>query len=291
LDVASDVAVIVTVPAERPETTPVRLTLATLSFEDVKELNYAYFAQLNEEARRKDHGGIYKYTQVNLAYNSNKMEGNRMSLDDTTTLFETGIVPDGEYRPKDIEEMRGHFVMFNNAMGGFYSPLSEDVIKKYHYDLQCGVFEFIANGYKPGEYKAKVNTVNGVTTSLPQDVKKDIVTLLNSYDSLSEDPLEKLALFHCKYETIHPFQDGNGRTGRMIMFKETFAQNTIPLIIDDKRKMDYRDALKFYQSGGDVKMLKDYLESCQEKFFSVLQEYMYDHSISLDFLEEEGEER
>ena len=117
-----------------------------LTREDVEELNRAYHAQMLEEAARNDTGGIYKCTQVKLAYNSNKMEGNRMTVDDATLLFETGIVPDGECRPKDIEERRGHFVMFNNAMGGFYSPLDEDTIKSYHYDLQCGVFEFIANG-------------------------------------------------------------------------------------------------------------------------------------------------
>ena len=266
-----------------------------LTREDVEELNRAYHAQMLEEAARNDTGGIYKCTQVKLAYNSNKMEGNRMTVDDATLLFETGIVPDGECRPKDIEEMRGHFVMFNNAMGGFYSPLDEDTIKSYHYDLQCGGFEFIANGYRPGEYKSKENTVAGITTSSPANVARDMAELLADYCSSSGSPVENIALFHCRYETIHPFQDGNGRTGRMVLFKEAFAQVAAPVIISDEKKKEYRAALRSYQETASESALAGFLESCQEEFYEVLRKYMYDHSVPLSYVcegeEEMGNER
>jgi Fic family protein len=255
----------------------------TLTKEDIHAINLFYHYQMLNEMKRKDKGGIYGFTQRKLAYNSSKMEGNRLTENDTATLFETGIIPDGEYRSKDIEEMRGHFVMFNNAVNGFYNQLTEEMIKKYHYDLQCGVFEFLANGYVPGEYKRRVNIISNITTSSPENVQRDMQLLLSNYHSETNmDALEKITIFHSQYENIHPFQDGNGRTGRMILFKEGFTQDTLPIIINDERKKAYRDTLNLSQKQNEYQPLIDYMRDCQFEFYKILQEFLYDHKITLN---------
>lgn len=197
------------------------------------------------EMQRRDFSGIYALTQIKFGYNSNKIEGSTLTEEQTASLFNTGSLPksDDYYRAKDIEEMNGHFLMFNLMINTLEQELSEDLIKRFHYELKSGVFEDRANGYAIGDYKTRPNIIGSNRTTLPKDVPTEIKNLLKWYNE-QEKSLTTLAQFHTRYETIHPFQDGNGRTGRLILFRECLNNNIIPFIIEDKNRNEYIEALK-----------------------------------------------
>ena len=197
------------------------------------------------EMQRRDFSGIYALTQITFGYNSNKIEGSTLTEEQTASLFDTGSLPksDDYYRAKDIEEMNGHFLMFNLMINTLDQELSEDLIKRFHYELKSGVFEDRANGYAIGDYKTRPNIIGSNRTTLPKDVSTEMKNLLEWY-SRQEKSLTTLAQFHTRYETIHPFQDGNGRTGRLILFRECLNNDLIPFIIEDKNRNEYIEALK-----------------------------------------------
>ena len=146
--------------------------------------------RLQIEYERQDKSGVYGLTQRLLAYNSNKIEGSTLTYNQTSSIFETGYLSsDGDMtiRTKDVEEMTGHFVMFNNMLKSYQDNLSEELIKKYHYDLKSGVFEDIANGYPIGEYKTRANIVSDIKTILPSEVEGEIKKLLDDYNSKSNN--------------------------------------------------------------------------------------------------------
>lgn len=197
------------------------------------------------EMQRRDFSGIYALTQIKFGYNSNKIEGSTLTEEQTASLFDTGSLPksDDYYRAKDIEEMNGHFLMFNLMINTLDQELSEDLIKRFHYELKSGVFEDRANGYAVGDYKTRPNIIGSNRTTLPKDVHAEMKNLLEWYNE-QEKSLTTLAQFHTRYETIHPFQDGNGRTGRLILFRECLNNDIIPFIIEDKNRNEYIEALK-----------------------------------------------
>lgn len=197
------------------------------------------------EMQRRDFSGIYALTQITFGYNSNKIEGSTLTEEQTASLFDTGSLPksDDYYRAKDIEEMNGHFLMFNLMINTLDQELSEDLIKRFHYELKSGVFEDRANGYAIGDYKTRPNIIGANRTTLPKDVPTEMKNLLEWYNE-QEKSLTTLAQFHTRYETIHPFQDGNGRTGRLILFRECLNNDLIPFIIEDKNRNEYIEALK-----------------------------------------------
>lgn len=205
------------------------------------------------EWKRRDRSGIYGLTQRLFAYNSNKIEGSTLTEEQTASLFDTGTLPksDDYYRAKDVEEMNGHFLMFNKMLETIDQPLSQELIKQFHYELKSGVFEDRANGYAIGDYKKRPNIVGMYETVLPSKVPEETETLLSWYSS-QDVTLEILAEFHVRYESIHPFQDGNGRTGRMILFRECLRHNISPLIIEDAHQPEYLEALKEYRENGSV---------------------------------------
>ena len=173
------------------------------------------------EQEKRDRSGVYAYTQRMLAYNSNKIEGSTLTEEQTASLFDTGILPKTEdyYRAKDVEEMNGHFLMFHKMLDTIEEPLSQELIKKFHYELKSGVFEDRANGYAIGDYKKRPNMIGIYTTTKPADVEGEVDALLKWYTEQNVT-VNTLALLHAKFETIHPFQDGNGRVGRMVIFRE-----------------------------------------------------------------------
>lgn len=197
------------------------------------------------EMQRRDFSGIYALTQIKFGYNSNKIEGSTLTEEQTAFLFDTGSLPksDDYYRAKDIEEMNGHFLMFNLMINTLDQELSEDLIKRFHYELKSGVFEDRANGYAIGDYKTRPNIIGSNRITLPKDVPTEMKNLLEWYNG-QEKSLTTLAQFHTRYETIHPFQDGNGRTGRLILFRECLNNDIIPFIIEDKNRNEYIEALK-----------------------------------------------
>lgn len=233
--------------------------------------------RLQVEYERQDKSGVYGLTQRFLAYNSNKIEGSTLTYNQTSSIFETGYLSsDGDMtiRTKDVEEMTGHFVMFNNMLKSYQDNLSEELIKKYHYDLKSGVFEDIANGYPIGEYKTRANIVSDIKTILPSEVEGEIKKLLDDYNSKSNISLEDIVSFHVKYEAIHPFQDGNGRTGRIIMYKECLKNNIFPFIVEDKRKYEYYDYLNKAQKTNDLKPLIAFFKEEQDNYFNLVKDFI-----------------
>ena len=219
------------------------------------------------EFSKRDRSGIYAVTSRELAYNSNKIEGSTLTENQTASLFDTGMLPvsDSAYRAKDIEEMNGHFLMFNHMLKTLDEDLSEDLIKKFHYELKSGVFEDKANGYNIGEYKERPNIAGTMQTSLPADVHRDMKELLNWYKN-ADKHLGTLALLHTRYEKIHPFQDGNGRTGRLILYREALKHDIIPPIIHDANRMEYIEGIREYAEKGVSERMYRLLKKEQEEY-------------------------
>ena len=209
---------------------------------------------LKKEYELKDRSGIYGYTQRTLAYNSNRIEGSTLTEEQTAALFEEGYLPVSEdiYRSKDVEEMNGHFLMFNHMLSMLGQPLSEEMIKSFHYELKAGVFEDRANGYAIGAYKKWRNTVGGMDLAEPIEVENKMQELLAWYHGQSNISLDTLAEFHARYELIHPFQDGNGRTGRMILFKECLENHIAPFIIHNENRLEYISSLREAQTSKNL---------------------------------------
>ena len=225
------------------------------------------------ERKRFDRSGVYAYTQRTMAYNSNKIEGSTLTPEQTASLFDEGTLPQNNdyYRAKDVEETNGHFLMFNYMLDTLQEELSEELIKRFHYELKSGVFEDRANGYAIGAYKTRPNMVGMYKTILPKDVAAEMEKLLNWYHEQEKD-IKTLAEFHARYEAIHPFQDGNGRTGRLLLFRESLKNETLfPFIILDDDRNAYIEGLKEYRESKKAdklvqlmeKEMKSYYEECR----------------------------
>lgn len=219
------------------------------------------------EKKKRDRSGIYGLTQRELAYNSNKIEGSTLTKEQTASLFDTGMLPrsDDYYRAKDIEEMNGHFLMFNTMLDTLEQPLSQELIKKFHYELKSGVFEDRANGYAVGDYKKRANIIGIHDTANPKEVPEKMTELLEWYEKQVIN-VGVLAEFHGRFESIHPFQDGNGRTGRMILFRECLIHGIVPAIIEDRNRMEYIESLSEYQNTGNIDKLTELFIKEQEEY-------------------------
>lgn len=228
------------------------------------------------ERKKFDRSGVYAYTQRAMAYNSNKIEGSTLTPEQTASLFDTGTLPksDDYYRAKDVEEMNGHFLMFNYMLDTLDDELSQDLIKRFHYELKSGVFEDRANGYAIGDYKERPNMVGMYTTVRPKEVPTEMERLLAWYHS-QEKTIQVLAEFHARYESIHPFQDDNGRTGRMILFRESLKSKAINpfIILDDNRNL-YIDGLKQYREEQKTDILVSLMEKEAEIYYHQCEYFM-----------------
>jgi len=229
-----------------------------------KDLLYTMYTERDKRIRN----GVYGLAQRELAYNSNKIEGSTLTKRHTETLFNEGELycEEGEsYKPKDVEEMQGHFAMFNYMLDTLSEPLSEELIKGFHKHLKQCVFEDIANGYNIGEYKGRRNFVGDIDTALPKEVPERMRELLSWYHE-QEPFLKTLAEFHIRYEHIHPFQDGNGRTGRIILFRECLKNNILPFVIKDSMRMEYLSALSKENDG--IERLITVFEKATDSFMN-----------------------
>ena len=232
------------------------------------------------EFNNQEKKGLYSATQKIMAYNSNRIEGSTLTSEQTASLFDTGtLVSNGieVYKAKDIEEMNGHFKMFNEMLKTLDNPLSSKLIKQYHYQLKSGVFEDLANGYPIGEYKNKVNIVSDIKTSSPKEVPQKIQTIIDEFNN-SDKTIEDIAKFHAKYEHIHPFQDGNGRTGRMIIVKQCLENGLIPVIIKDNDKLLYYRALHLAQVEENYTGLINFFINSQKEYFNYIKDFLDDYS-------------
>ncbi|MBQ7433646.1 MAG: Fic family protein [Lachnospiraceae bacterium] len=251
------------------------------SFEELSSEDEAQIVAILKEAFRlewkaNDRKGIYAKTQKMMAYNSNKIEGSTLTSEQTASLFDTGtLYSDGTvvYRAKDIEEMTGHFSMFNYMIQTLGEPFSEEMLKQFHFHLKTGVFEDMANGYPVGEYKRWANAVSDLNTALPKEVPEKMRNLILSYEEATPS-IESIARFHAEYELIHPFQDGNGRTGRMVLFRQCLDAGIVPIIIKDEHKLDYYHALHAAQVEKDTDALVSFFKGQQKLYYEALSCYL-----------------
>lgn len=217
---------------------------------------------------------LYSICQFKLAARSNQIEGNTLTEEDTATLFDTQQIPSSSYKAKEIEEAQGHFLMFNEMLKTVDMPLSEEIIKSYHKAMTEGIFEFKANGGVPGEYKVRNNIAGTTETVEPSKVHEELDNLLKEYNNILEPKESDIAYFHCKYEKIHPFQDYNGRTGRMIVFRESLKYLT-PIVINVSDRKEYIDALIYAQQNNyDVEKLELKFKEWQDSFYKEIEKYI-----------------
>ena len=191
-------------------------------------------------------GGIYHKVQIELTYNSNHMEGSRLTHDQTRYIFETNTIGmhDGTLNVDDIVETSNHFKCIDLIIDMAGYKLSESFIKQLHQVLKSGTSDSRKNWFAVGAYKRLENEVGGNSTSKPEDVPKEIKKLLKQYNQSKTKTLQEIIEFHYQFEKIHPFQDGNGRVGRLIMFKECLRNGITPFIIEDDIKEFYYRGLK-----------------------------------------------
>lgn len=208
-----------------------------------KKKESALLKTLREQKEMRMKGGIYHRTQIDLTYNSNHMEGSRLTHEQTRHIFETntiGITEDS-IRVDDIVETVNHFRCIDSIIDHATEKLTEGYIKELHQTLKTGTQDSLKEWFKVGEYKLLPNEVGGMDTCLPENVHKEMAALLKEYNAKKTKTLDDVLDFHQRFETIHPFQDGNGRVGRLIMFKECLANGIVPFIItEDLRRFYYR---------------------------------------------------
>ncbi len=205
---------------------------------------------LRQEKESKLSGGIYHKLQIEMTYNSNHIEGSKLTHDQTRLIYETKKVGvNGEsIKVDDIIETANHFRCIDLAIESANTKLTEALIKQFHYTLKNNTSDQDKAWFKIGDYKLLPNQVGGKDTCPPELVKEKISELLKRYNSIKEVNIEDIIEFHYEFETIHPFQDGNGRVGRLIVLKECLKYNIVPFIITDKIKDYYYRGLKEYSS-------------------------------------------
>ena len=225
---------------------------------------------LQEEKRTKYAGGIYHKTQIDLTYNSNHIEGNRLTHDQTRYIFETNTigVENEVLNVDDVIETSNHFRCIDLIIDHAASTLSEHFIKKLHHILKTSTSDSHKDWFAVGEYKRLPNEVGGMQTSLPEEVADRMKALLSDYNAVPKKTLDDILDFHVRFERIHPFQDGNGRVGRLIMFKECLKYNIVPFIIEENLKLFYYRGLKeWYNKKG---YLTDTCLTAQDKYKAYL---------------------
>ncbi|MCI7724575.1 MAG: Fic family protein [Erysipelotrichaceae bacterium] len=211
-----------------------------------KEQSLTLLDILQEEKRSRYSGGIYHKTQIDLTYNSNHIEGSRLTHDQTRYIFETNTigVQDEALNIDDVIETVNHFRCIDLMIDRSSEVLSEKFIKELHFTLKSGTSDSRKDWFAVGNYKKLPNEVGGMETTLPEEVADKMKNLLIEYRSKKDKTFDDILDFHVKFERIHSFQDGNGRVGRLIMFKECLKYNIVPFIIDESLKMYYYRGLK-----------------------------------------------
>lgn len=226
---------------------------------------------LKQEKKGKVSGGIYHKIQIELTYNSNHMEGSRLTHDQTRYIYETNTIgaEDKTLNVDDIVETVNHFKCIDMAIEQANYILSEAFIKQLHLTLKSGTSDARKDWFAIGDYKRLPNEVGGRETTEPEEVAGKIRSLLDHYNRGKKKSLEDIIEFHYHFETIHPFQDGNGRVGRLIMFKECLRNNIVPFIIDEELKLFYYRGLKEWKS--ERGYLMDTCLAAQDKFKAYLE--------------------
>lgn len=230
---------------------------------------------LREQKEMKLKGNLYHNIQVIFAYNTNHIEGSKLTEDQTRYIFETNsILFEGQTVASvdDILETANHFKLVDYMLDVADEDLTEDMIKEFHKILKEGTMDSRKNWFMVGDYKKVVNEAGGIKTTDPKYVQRDMSKLMEWYNSLKEITIKEIVEFHVRFEKIHPFQDGNGRVGRIIMFKECLKNNIVPFIILDKDKLFYYRGLKEYKN--EKGYLIDTCLNAQDQYKSIIEYYL-----------------
>lgn len=225
-------------------------------------------------------GNLYHKTQIDFAYNTNHLEGSTITPDETASIFDTGTILANSEKVivlKDATETKNHFTLFKYMLETLEEDLTEDMIKKYHFILKDGTLtDSEKEWFNVGEYKKIKNFVGSITTTLPKNVIHDMQELLKWYNSISLKKIEDIIEFHVHFERIHPFQDGNGRVGRMIMFRECLVNNIMPFYIEDRNKEFYIRGLREYQLHNEKGYLIDTCLNSQDNYEKLAKYFLED---------------
>ena len=204
---------------------------------------------LRDEKEAKIKGGFYHELQVRMTYNSNHIEGSKLSEDQTRFIYETSTIETyGAVPIDDILETLNHFKAIDYVIDIAEKPLTEEIIKHLHYLLKQNTSDSNISWFAVGDYKKRANSVGGKETAKPEDVSRKIQNLLYKYNSRNNISIENIIEFHVDFERIHPFQDGNGRVGRLIALKECLKNNIVPFIIEDSKKVYYYKGLSSWNT-------------------------------------------
>jgi len=227
---------------------------------------------LREEKDMKLKGGLYHQTQVKMAYNSNRIEGSKLSEDQTRYIYETNTIATEKEETAsidDITETINHFQCFDYMIDIADLRLTEDVIKEFHKILKNNTSDSRKDWFNVGDYKKKPNMIGDLKTTAPSKVKGEMAKLLTDYNQIQKVTFEDIVEFHFNFEIIHPFQDGNGRVGRMIIFKECLRNDIVPFIIDEQHKLFYYRGLKEFSV--EKGYLIDTCFSAQDRYKELLE--------------------
>ena len=228
---------------------------------------------LLDQKASKLSGNLYEYTAVNFSYNTNKIEGSTLSEDDTRNIFHNNtLLASGQMNIDDIIEMKNQLSMFDYMLDIAKEPLTAEIIKEFHRILKTNTSDEKKDWFNVGEYKKLANTVGGKDTTNPEDVAGEMKKLLQVYNEKKDVKIEDIIQFHFEFERIHPFQDGNGRVGRMIMFKECLKHSITPFIIqNDIKQYYYRGLSEFEKEKG---YLIDTCLSAQDKYKEMVEKFL-----------------
>ena len=232
---------------------------------------------LREQKNMKLKGNLYHNTQITFAYNTNHIEGSKLTEDQTRYIYETNTLlaeKDSITDIDDILETSNHFKLVDYMLDIADKKLTEKMIKAFHKILKEGTSDSKKDWFIVGNYKKLPNEVGGLKTSDPKNVEKDMEKLLEWYSSLKKVTINEIVEFHAKFEKIHPFQDGNGRVGRIIAFKECLKNNIIPFIILDKEKLFYYRGLNQYQSSKEKGYLIDTCLNAQDQYIKTIRHFL-----------------
>ena len=245
---------------------------------DISKINILNVLREQKEIALK--GNLYHNTQIKFAYNTNHIEGSTLTEDQTRYIYETNsILFEGNTVASidDIFETTNHFKLVDFMLDTADEILTEEMIKEFHKILKEGTSDSRLNWFNVGEYKKVSNEAGGMKTSSPKDVSKHMTKLIEWYNSLEDVSIKEIVEFHVRFEKIHPFQDGNGRVGRIIMFKECLKHNIIPFIILDQDKLFYYRGLKEYLVNKEKGFLTDTCLNAQDQYVKMIEYYLKDY--------------
>ncbi len=241
---------------------------------DVSKINV--LAILREQKEMKLKGNLYHQTQISFAYNTNHIEGNSLTEDQTRYIFETNTIlfeSNTIAKVDDILETSNHFKLVDYMLNVADKKLTENMIKEFHKTLKDATSDSRVEWFNGGEYKQRANTIgSGIKTTSPNNVEKEMSKLMDWYNSLKQVTIKEIIEFHYRFESIHPFQDGNGRIGRIIMFKECLENNIVPFIIKDADKLFYYRGLREYKN--EKGYLIDTCLNAQDQYIKLIEYYL-----------------